>query len=81
MPRSLSFVLGVVARMVEELAVTEQQPGISSDVLQSLSACVRRGLDTTAKLELANADRTLIGRVEIHRAYAEMIDSLFDDLT
>lgn len=79
-PRSLSFVLGVVARMVEELTVAEQQPDISSDVLQSLSACVRRGFDTSAKLELANADRTLIGRVETHRAYAEMIASLFDDL-
>lgn len=79
-PRSLSFVLGVVARMAEELAVAEQQLDISTDILQSLSACARRGFDTSAKLEYANADRTLIGRVEVHRAYAEMIAALFDDL-
>jgi hypothetical protein len=79
-PRSVSFVLGVVARMAEELAVAEQQLDISTDILQSLSACARRGFDTSAKLEYANADRTLIGRVEVHRAYAEMIAALFDDL-
>ncbi|MGQ0589819.1 MAG: DEAD/DEAH box helicase [Sphingosinicella sp.] len=82
-PRSLSFIVGVVARMVEELALINQQPSVSSEILQSLSACVRRGFDTPAKLEYANADRALIGRVEAHRAYADMITSLldgFDDL-
>ncbi|MGS1018093.1 DEAD/DEAH box helicase [Allosphingosinicella humi] len=79
-PRSLSFVLGVVARMAEELAIAEQQLDLSTEILQSLSACARRGFDTSAKLEFANADRTLIGRVEVHRAYNEMMAILFDDL-
>lgn len=82
-PRSLSFIIGVVARMVEELELPAQQPGLSLQILQSLSACMRRGFDTFTKLEFANADRALIGRVEVHQAFAEVWKSILgepDDL-
>jgi hypothetical protein len=78
-PRSLSFIVGAVARLVEELALPDQQPNLSGSLMPSLSACVRRGFDHPAKLEYANADRRLIGRVEVHRAYADMLKSLLDD--
>lgn len=82
-PRSLSFIAGVVARMVEELKLADQQPELERSVLRSLSGAVRRGFDTVAKLEYANANRSLAGRVEVHRAYKKALDDLiasFDDL-
>lgn len=82
-PRSLSFLVGAIARLVEELEIVAKQPDISTQLLQSLAACVRRGFDNPSKIEFANADRALIGRVEIHVAYANVIRSIqdeFDDL-
>jgi hypothetical protein len=78
-PRSLSFIIGAVARLVEELGLTTQQPGLPVQLLESLSACVRRGFDNPSKLEFANRDRTIIGRVEVHRAYADLMKSIRDD--
>lgn len=79
-PRSLSFVVGVVARLVEELALAEQEPGLAGPLLPSLAACTRRGFSNPALLDFANSNRNLIGRVEVHRAYADMVRSAFDDL-
>ncbi|WP_313443022.1 hypothetical protein [Novosphingobium sp.] len=79
-PRSLSFVVGVVARLVEELALPEQQPGLAGPLLPSLAACTRRGFSNPALLDFANSNRNLIGRVEVHRAYADMVRSAFNDL-
>lgn len=79
-PRSLSFVVGVVARLVEELALPEQQRGLAGPLLPSLAACTRRGFSNPALLDFANSNRNLIGRVEVHRAYADMVRSAFDDL-
>lgn len=82
-PRSLSFVASVVARMAEELEDDEGGSDVNSSTLQSLSGALRRGFDTVAKLEYANANRALIGRVEVHRAYQAAIDEMiagFDEL-
>ncbi len=68
-PRSLSFVIGVVARMVQELGLPGNQPDLDESMLRALSGAVRRGFDTVAKLEYANANRGLLGRVAVHLAY------------
>lgn len=75
-PRSLSFVAGVVARMVQELGLVDRQFDLEESTLRALSGAVRRGFDTPAKLEFANRDRSLLGRVEAHRAYQRSIDEL-----
>lgn len=75
-PRGLSFIAGVVARLVEELELPTKQLGLSPLMLQSLAACVRRGFDRRDKLEFANADRTLVGRVQAHRAYDDTMASI-----
>jgi len=82
-PRGLSFIASVVARLVEELQLIEQQPALDPSILGNLSGAIRRGFDTVAKLEYANTHRSLVGRVEVHRAYQKGIDELlarFDDL-
>ncbi len=79
-PRALAFIAGVVARLVEELALVDAQPTIDEAVLKSLAASVRRGFDTPAKLEFANSERALVGRVEAHIAYRQRWQRLLDDL-
>lgn len=79
-PRALAFIAGVVARLVEELALADAQPTIEEAVLKSLAASVRRGFDTPTKLELANSERALVGRVEVHIAHRHRWAQLLDDL-
>jgi hypothetical protein len=80
-PRGLSFIAGVVARLTEETGLPSKQPGLSPQLLQNLGACVRRGFDVVAKLEFANANRELIGRVQAHKAYDEAIRSIFEEFS
>lgn len=70
-PRGLSFVIGVVARMAEELDADKSQPPLDLELLQSLSGAVRRGFDTVGKLQFANGHREILGRVQLHRLYEE----------
>ncbi len=77
-PRALSFIVSVVARLVEELDLPSKQLGLSEQLLNSLAACVRRGFDSSSKLEFANANRKLAGRVETHRAYARVMQEIAD---
>lgn len=79
-PRALAFIAGVVARLVEELRLAHVQPALDEGVLKSLAASVRRGFDTPAKLEFANTERALLGRVEAHIAYQQRRSQLFGDL-
>lgn len=78
-PRSLSFVAGVVARMVQELGLPDNQSELDESMLRALSGAVRRGFDTLAKLEYANANRGLLGRVAVHLAYNESQKNPFAD--
>lgn len=77
-PRALSFILSVVARLVEELDLPAKQLGITEHLLNSLAGCVRRGFDTPSKLEHANANRKLFGRVETHKDYAKVMQEIAD---
>ncbi|UIK20643.1 hypothetical protein [Rhizobium leguminosarum] len=81
-PRGLSFVIGVVARMAEELDADKSQPLLDLELLQSLSGAVRRGFDTVGKLQFANGRREILGRVQLHRLYEEtygFTDEEFDE--
>jgi hypothetical protein len=73
-PRGLSFIVGIVSRMVEEMELEV----LDAAMIKSLSPAVRRGFNTLAKLEFASSRPELISRVEAHAAYAKLTD--FDDL-
>jgi DEAD/DEAH box helicase len=77
-PRGLSFIVGVVSRMAENLDAVTAQDELDEAVLQSLTAAVRRGFDTVEKLEFANSRRDILGRVQCHRVYEE--EGVFPDL-
>lgn len=70
-PRGLSFIMGVVSRMAEELNAASAQEDLEEAMLQSLAAAVRRGFDKVEKLEFANLRRDILGRVQLHRMYDE----------
>lgn len=78
-PRGLSFIAGVVARLTEETGLPENQSALTPQLLQNLGACIRRGFDFVAKLEFANANRALVGRVQAHKAYDEAIRSILEE--
>lgn len=81
-PRGLSFVIGVVARMTEELEAHKSQPLLELELLQSLSGAVRRGFNTVGKLQFANGRREILGRVQLHKLYEETYgfsDDEFDE--
>lgn len=68
-PRGLSFIMGVISRMVEELDLTSNQEELDESLVRSLSAAVRRGFDSTEKLQYANSHKEILGRVQIHQMY------------
>jgi hypothetical protein len=68
--RGLSFIAGVVARMVLDMDLTLDVDPEASLVVQSLAAAVRRGFDSPEKLAFANGHPQVLGRVELHRMYA-----------
>jgi DEAD/DEAH box helicase len=80
LPRGLSFIMGVISRMAEELDVASSQDDLDESVLKSLTAAVRRGFDTVGKLEFANARREILGRVQLHKLYDESLPILDFDL-
>ncbi|MES0009294.1 DEAD/DEAH box helicase [Mesorhizobium sp. M0062] len=79
-PRGLSFILGVVSRMVEEIGAASSQDDFNEAVLKSLTAAARRGFDTVEKLEYANSHKEILGRVQLHLLYAESLRFLDFDL-
>ena len=68
--RGVSFIAGVVARMVMDMDLTSNDDPEASQVVQSLAAAVRRGFDSPEKLAFANGHPQVLGRVELHRLYA-----------
>jgi hypothetical protein len=79
-PRGLSFVMGVISRMVKELDLYSSQTDLDESMMQSLTAAVRRGFDTNAKLEYANAHKGILGRVQLHKLYDQNLPILDFDL-
>lgn len=71
-PRGLSFVLSVVARMTEEIGLFDSDDSSNEKLIKALSSAVRRGFDTVHKLEFANRNKNIFSRVQIHQTYAEV---------
>lgn len=81
-PRGLSFVMGVISRMAITLNVCSHQGNLEESTLNGLTGAVRRGFDSASKLEFANSQREIRGRVQLHKLYAETHSALdfdFDD--
>ncbi|WP_374277673.1 DEAD/DEAH box helicase [Azonexus sp.] len=71
-PRAISFAIGLVSHAVIELNPFEQQGDLEKKLVESLSACVRKGYDSLGKLQLSGEVKTIFSRVQIHAAWAEL---------
>lgn len=70
-PRGISFIMMVVSRMVEELELYALQDGLNKSLINSLSIAVRKGFDSIEKLEFANTDKNIHGRVQLHMLFGQ----------
>jgi superfamily II DNA/RNA helicase len=65
-PRGLSFVIGLVAHVVEEVDPFEQQQELERQLVECLGSAVRKGYDEPAKVFLAIENPAILSRVQIH---------------
>lgn len=77
-PRALSFTLGLVARVVEDVDPFDQQADLRRDLVDILGTAVRLGFDTPEKFSFANESTIKWSRVQAHAAWATRHDDLED---
>ncbi|MFX1737960.1 hypothetical protein PXJ20_30110 [Paraburkholderia sp. A1RI_3L] len=70
-PRGISFITGLVAQIVIEIAPFEAQPSLDKQVIECLGSAVRKGFDTVGKLFFAAENPTILSRVQVHRVWRE----------
>lgn len=68
-PRGISYILMVVAKMVEELELYKFQEELDGNLVTSLSTAVRKGFNTLEKLEFASENKYIYSRVQLHMLY------------
>lgn len=69
-PRGLSFVMGLVTRIVEELSPYDAQEELSAELIGCLSTAVRLGFDTPEKLSFFFKHPNILCRVRAHTKFA-----------
>jgi len=74
LPRGLSFIMGLITRVVAEVAPYEIQDNLSPDVIDSLSTAIRLGYDTPEKLKFSFSHPSILSRVAMHKAYLQEND-------
>tara|TARA_R110000751_G_scaffold307906_2_gene434724 strand:+ start:8310 stop:11498 length:3189 start_codon:yes stop_codon:yes gene_type:complete len=69
LPRGLSFIMGLITRVISEINPYEAQPGLSQDVVEALSPAIRLGYDSPEKLAFSFANPNILSRVSMHHAF------------
>jgi hypothetical protein len=71
LPRGLTFIMGLITRVVTEIDPYDTQENLSSDVVDSLSTAIRLGYDTPEKLNFSFSNPSILSRVGVHQAYSQ----------
>ncbi|MEZ8944954.1 DEAD/DEAH box helicase [Vibrio sp. 10N.247.311.12] len=71
-PRSFSFIMGLITRVVVEVAPFSVNPLLNTEMIESLSTAVRLGYDSVEKLNFALANPHLLSRVVVHLEFDKM---------
>lgn len=79
-PRGISFVVGLIAHMVEDVDPFEQQENLDRQFVECLGTLVRRGFDSVEMLFFASDRKGLLSRVQIHEAWGHRLDGFSDEL-
>ena len=72
LPRGLSFIMGLITRIVSEVDPYDTQENLSPDVVDSLSAAIRLGYDTPEKLNFSFSNPDILSRVGVHQVYSRI---------
>lgn len=71
LPRGLSFIMGLVTRVVTEINPYDNQENLSSSVVEALSTAIRLGYDSPEKLAFSIANPGILSRVGVHQAFIQ----------
>ncbi len=69
LPRGLSFIMGLVTRIVTEISPYDNQESLSSEVVEALSTAIRLGYDSPEKLAFSFSNSAILSRVGVHQAF------------
>jgi len=70
-PRSLSFVMGLVSHVVKEVDPFDAQENLSHQLVECLGTAVRKGYDTPEKVFFAGNHPTILSRVQMHELWSQ----------
>lgn len=73
-PRGISFVLMIIARMIDELELYNSQEELDENLVGSLSIAIRKGFNTLEKLEFASENKHIHSRVQLHVLYNQRVE-------
>ncbi|PLW76430.1 DEAD/DEAH box helicase [Cohaesibacter celericrescens] len=79
-PRGISFAVGLIAHMVEDVDPFEQQSNLDRQLVECLGTAVRRGFNDVQMLFFSSERRELLSRVQIHEAWKHRLDGVFDEI-
>ncbi|TMP87533.1 DEAD/DEAH box helicase [Pseudoalteromonas ruthenica] len=69
LPRGLSFIMGLVTRIVTEISPYDNQESLSSEAVEALSTAIRLGYDSPEKLAFSFSNSAILSRVGVHQAF------------
>lgn len=78
--RGISFAIGLVAHVVEQVNPFQEQEDLDSQLVESLSSLVRKGFSGTDILFFSSENKNLLSRVQIHRAWQRRTADALDDM-
>lgn len=79
-PRSISFAIGLVAHVIEEVDPFEQQEELDRQLVECLGTLVRKGFNEVGMIFFASEQKKLLGRVQIHEAWKNRAKDMFEEL-
>lgn len=68
-PRSISYLLGVVARSVQEMDLYGALQDPDPSLIDNMANAVRKGVDSVEKLEFWSANNDILSRVRLHKEF------------
>jgi hypothetical protein len=80
MPCGAPGSLGLFSKIVKDLDPYEHQPTLSQQIVDGLSAAIRKGFDTPDKLFFAGQHTSILSRVQMHQDYAKRAETIFGQL-
>ena len=69
--RGISFATGLISHMIEDVDPFEQQESLDRQFVECLGTLVRKGFNDTGMLFFASENKRILGRVQIHVAWAQ----------